>query len=78
MKKRLKQHKTVFRTKINFKQTELYQEPLRLGRSYYLEEGSNIRASYDDIVNEAVRIINSELKPELQKYTDISIKEVQV
>lgn len=68
----------MFRTKIDFKQTESYQERLCPGRSYYLEEGSNIRASYDDIVNEAVRIINCDLKPELQKYMDISIKEVQV
>lgn len=53
MKKCSKQYKEVFRTKIDFKQIESHQERLRPGRSYYLEEGSNIRVSYDDIVNEA-------------------------
>lgn len=78
MKKSSKQYKAVFRTKIDFKQTEPHQKPLLPGYSYYLEEGSNIKVSYTDISDEAVRIINSDLKPELQKYTDIFIEEVQV
>lgn len=78
MKKRSKRYKAVFRTQLDFKQTEPHQERLHPGCSYYLEEGSNIRVSYTDISDEAVRIINCDLKPGLQKYTDISIEEVQV
>lgn len=43
-----------------------------------MDKYSESRVSYTDISDEAVRIINSDLKLELQKYTDISIKEVQV
>ena len=73
-----KQYKAVFRTRIDFNYDEPHQKPLLPGHSYYLEEGANEKVSYADISDEAVRITNSELKPELQKYTDISIDEVQV
>lgn len=43
-----------------------------------MNEGFNEKVSYDDIANEAVSIINIELKPEQQKYMDIPIEEVQV
>ena len=56
----------------------MYQKLLFPGHYYYLEEGSNTRVFYNDIADEAVRIINSDLKPELQKYTSISIEEIQV
>lgn len=72
-----KQYKTVFRARIDFNYDEPPQKPLLPGHTYHLEEGSNTRASYTDISNEAIQIINSELKPELQKYTDISVKEVE-
>ena len=72
-----KQYKTVFRARIDFNYDEPPQKPLLPGHTYHLEEGSNTRASYTDISDEAVRIINSDLKPELQKYTDISVKEVE-
>lgn len=42
-----------------------------------MNEGSNEKVSYNDIANEVVWIINSDLGPELQKYTDISVKEVE-
>ena len=71
-----KQYKAVFRARIDFKNDEPQQEPLVPGHSYYLENERKV--SYSDITNEAERIINSDLKPELQKYTDISIEEVQV
>lgn len=71
-------YKAVFRARIDFKNDEPQQGPLRPGGSYYLDKYSESRVSYTDISDETVRIINSELKPELQKYTDISIKEVQV
>lgn len=77
MKKR-KVYKAVFRTEIDFRYDDEPQKPLLPGKSYHLNEGSNEKVFYDDIANEAVRIINTELKPELQKYTDISIEEVQV
>lgn len=73
-----KQYKAVFRTRINFNYDEPHQKSLLPGHSYYLEEGASEKVSYADISDEAVRITNSELKPELQKYTDISIEEVQV
>lgn len=76
--KKQKLYKAVFRTKIDFRYDDEPQKPLLPGHSYYLNEGSNEKVSYDDIANETVRIINTELKPELQKYTDISIEEVQV
>lgn len=78
MKKRSKRYKAVFRARIDFNHDELHQERLHPGHSYYLEEGSDERVSYTDISDEAIRIINSDLKPELQKYIDISIEEVQV
>ena len=77
MKKR-RVYKAVFRTKIDFRYDDEPQKPLLLGQSYHLKEDSNEKVSYDDIANEVVRIINSDLKPEFQKYTDISIEEVQV
>lgn len=43
-----------------------------------MSKRSGSKVSYEDIANEAIRIINSDLKPELQKYTDISIEEVKV
>lgn len=76
--KKQKLYKAVFRTKIDFRYNDEPQRPLLPGRSYYLNEGSNEKVSYDDIANETVRIINTELKPELQKYTDISVKEVEI
>lgn len=76
MKKR-RVYKAVFRTEIDFRYDDEPQKYLFPGRSYYLNGGSNEKVSYNDIANEAVRIINTELKPELQKYTDISVKEVE-
>lgn len=76
--KKQKLYKAVFRTKIDFRYNDEPQKPLLPGHSYYLNEGSNEKVSYNDIADEAVRIINSDLKPELQKYTDISVKEVEV
>lgn len=76
--KKQKLYKAVFRTKIDFRYNDEPQKPLLPGRSYYLNEGSNEKVSYNDIADEAVRIINSDLKPELQKYTDISVKEVEI
>ena len=73
-----KQYKAVFRARIDFNYDEPQQKPLLPGHSYYLEEGPNEKVSYSNISDEAVRIINCDLKPELQKYTDISIDEVQV
>lgn len=72
-----KQYKTVFRARIDFNYDEPHQKPLLPGHTYHLEEDSDTRVSYTDISDEAVRIINSDLKPELQKYTDISVKEVE-
>lgn len=77
MKKR-RVYKAVFRTKIDFRYDDERQKPLLPGHSYHLDGGSNEKVSYNDIANEAVRIINSDIKPELQKYTDISVKEVEV
>lgn len=73
-----KRYKAVFRTKIDFKYNESREESLLPGHTYYLERGFNEKVSYTNISDEAVRIINSELKPELQKYTDVSIDGVQV
>ena len=78
MKKKTEQYKAVFRARIELKRAEPYQESLHPGGVYYLNKHSDLEVSYDDIANESVRIINSELKPELQKYTSISIKEVEV
>lgn len=75
MKKR-SVYKAVFRAKIDFRYDDGPQKPLRPGQTYYFENQREV--SYNDIANEAVRIINTELKPELQKYTDISIEEVTV
>lgn len=73
-----KQYKAVFRARIDFNNREPYQKPLLAGHYYYLEEDSKTRVFYNDIADEVVRIINSDLKPELQKYTSISIEEIQV
>lgn len=77
MKKEEKQYKAVFRARIDFNYDELYQESLHPGGVYYLNKHSDSKVSYEDIANEAVLIINSDLKSELQKYTSISIKEVE-
>lgn len=70
-----KQYKAVFRARIDFKYDEPQQEPLVPGHSYYLENERKV--SYSDITNEAERIINNDLKVELQKYLNLSIQEVQ-
>lgn len=70
-----KQYKAVFRARIDFKNDEPQQEPLVPGYSYYLENERKV--SYSDITNEAERIINNDLKVELQKYLNLSIQEVQ-
>lgn len=43
-----------------------------------MDKHSEKEVFYNDIANEAVCIINTELKPELQKYADIPVEEVQV
>lgn len=73
-----KQYKAVFRTRIDFNYDESLQKPLHPGGLYYLDKYSEEQVSYTDITNESIRIINNDLKLELQKYTDISIDEVQV
>lgn len=73
MGKKSKQYKAVFRARIDFKNDESHWGTLLPGHSYHFEEGFIEKISYTDITNESIRIINSELKPELQKYTDISI-----
>lgn len=73
-----KQYKAVFRARIDFNYGEPQKKPLQLGEAYYLDKYSEEQVFYIDITNESIRIINSELKLELQKYTDISIDEVQV
>lgn len=78
MKKEEKQYKAVFRARIDFNHDEPYQKSLHPGGVYYLNEHSGLKVSYEDIANEAVRIINCGLKPELHKYTSITIKEVEV
>lgn len=78
MKKKKKRYKAVFRTRIDFRYSESFSEPLQPGHSYYFEENSNFSVSYDNIVNEAVRIINSELRSEIRKYIDIPIEEIEV
>lgn len=70
-----KQYKAVFRARIDFKNDEPQQGPLVPGHSYYLENERKV--SYSDIANEAERIINNDLKVELQKYVNLSIQEVQ-
>lgn len=77
MRKRRK-YKAVFRTEVDFRYDDEPQKRLFPGQSYYLNDGSNEKVSYNEIVNESVRIINNGLKPELQKYIDVSIEEVQV
>lgn len=72
-----KQYKAVFKARIDFSYDEHRHKSLRPGGSYYLDKYSEEKVSYTDITNESIRIINSELKPELQKYTGISIVEVQ-
>lgn len=71
-------YKAVFCTKIDFRYYDEWQKPLLLEHSYYLDGDLNEKVSYNDIANEAVRIINCDLRSELQKYTDISVKEVEV
>lgn len=78
MKKKEKQYKAVFRTRIDFKHDELNRNYLLPGGTYHLLKNSDERTSYADIANEAVRIINNSLKAELQKYPIILIEEVQV
>lgn len=74
--KKKQQYKAVFRTRIDFRQDEEPSRSLRPGQVFYL--GNEQRVSYNDIANEVERIINNDLKPELQKYTDLSIQEVQM
>ncbi len=78
MKKKAKQYKAVLRARIDFNYDEQHQRSLHPGGNYYLDKGIELKVSYNDIVNEVVRIIDNDLKPELQKYTTISIKEIQV
>lgn len=78
MRKKSKQYKAVFRVKIDFNCDEPYQNQLFPGYYYHLEESYNEKVSYNDIADEAVRIINNELKQELQKYISITVKEVEV
>ena len=70
-----KQYKAVFRTRIDFKNDEELSRPLRPGQTYYFENEREV--SYCDILNEAERIINNDLRAELQKYTNLSVQEVQ-
>lgn len=73
--RRKKQYKAVFRTRIDFKNDEKPSLPLCPGQTYYFENQREV--SYRDISDEAEQIINNDLKAELQKYTDLSIREVQ-
>ena len=65
--KKEQQYKAVFRTRIDFRQDEEPSSFLRPGQTYYFENQREV--SYSDIADEAERIINNDLKPELQKYT---------
>lgn len=78
MKKKARQYKAVLRVKIDFNYDDQHQRLLHPGGNYYLDKDTELKVSYNDIVDEAVRIINNDFKPEFQKYTTISIKEVQV
>lgn len=69
-----KQYKAVFRARIDFNYDEPQQGPLVPGHSYYLENERKV--SYSDIANEAERIIDNDVKVELQKYVNLSIQEV--
>lgn len=73
-----KQYKAVFRTRIELQYDELRKKSLFSDESYYPDKYYEEKVLYNDISNEAIRIINSDLKPELQKFTDILIDEVQV
>lgn len=75
MKKR-QQYKAVFRTRIDFQDDEEPFQSLHPGRFYYLNNERKV--SYSDIANEVERIINDDLKNELQKYTNLFIREVQM
>lgn len=70
-----KQYKAVFRIQIDLRESKEMLRPLRPGQVYYLENHQNF--SYNDIATEAERIIDNELKTELQKYTNLSIKDVR-
>lgn len=74
--KKEQQYKAVFRTKIDFRNDDELFETLRPGGIYHLDNQQKV--SYSDIADEAERVINIELKPELHKYTDMSIQKVQV
>lgn len=76
--KRSKQYLFVFRVRIDFKCDTSHQKPLSPGGYYYLDNRSEKEVSYNDIVDEAIRIINTELKIELKKYTNFPVKKVQV
>lgn len=73
--KKKKQFKAVFRTRIDFKNDKELSSPLCPGQTYYL--GNEQKVSYSDIVDEAERIINNDLKVELQKYTNLPVQEVR-
>lgn len=62
---------------IDFRYDDEPQKRLFPGQSYYLNECSNEKVSYNEIVNESVRIINNDLKLELQKYIDVSYVSAQ-
>lgn len=57
MKKEEKPYKAVFRARIDFNHAEPYQESLHPGGVYYLNKRLESEVSYDDIANEAGRII---------------------
>lgn len=76
--KRQKSYKAVFRTKIDFRYDDELQEQLLPGGYYHLNGGFDEKVFYDDIANKVVSIINSDLKLELQKYTNVSVNEVEV
>lgn len=70
-----KKYKAVFKTRIDFKNDAEKSRHLRSGQTYYFENEREV--FYGDIVNEAERIISNDLKAEFQKYTDLSVQEVQ-
>ena len=75
MKKRKQQYKAVFRARIDFRNEYKTSNTLSPGTYYYFQNEQKI--SYSDIVEESERIINVELKPELQKCSNLSIQEIQ-
>ena len=74
--KKKKQYKAVYKAHIDLRNDTRELKPLRPGAIYYFENGKTV--SYSDIVDEAERIINYDLKKELQKYSNLSIQDVQM